>query len=133
MHALVGTVTTRKGARLHLAVHGLAYCGAGTGRILGPARELTAGDAAVVCRRCSRRLAAIVAQEIEVAARRRDAGAARRLARLDRIADLLRTPEQAAADAAMAAGIRRVLTMPTMPPAVLKVPAPADQPALFAA
>lgn len=49
---LIGAVSVRKGARTHYAVAGFAHCGAGTGRILGPARQATAATTANICRRC---------------------------------------------------------------------------------
>ncbi|WP_018807317.1 hypothetical protein [Salinispora arenicola] len=56
MQVMTGRVSTRKGARHHLALHGLAYCGAGTGRVID-AQPLTPTQAHAltgqVCRRCA--------------------------------------------------------------------------------
>jgi len=52
----LGQTTTRRGAKLHLAVSGLAACGAGSGRIIAattiPAHKITALGS--LCRTCQR-------------------------------------------------------------------------------
>lgn len=101
MHAInIGRVSTRKNGRLHLALNGLAHCGAGTGRILGPAREITAKMLAIVCRRCWRRLKELVSEAIHEVMRRRDRI---RLAILNAVADAMRSPAEIANE-------RRMLT-----------------------
>lgn len=102
---LLGRVSTRAGARLHLDVLGRAHCGAGTGRIRGAGRELERADAPLVCRRCNRRLRELMVDAIAEANRRRGPSARARLADLYRIDDALRTPARVAADTATAAGI----------------------------
>jgi hypothetical protein len=91
----VGRVTNRKNARTHLAVNGLAHCGAGTGRILGPSRNLVTDAVKTLCGRCVHVIRARVQEAIHVVMRRRDTAALRLL---NRIADALRTPAQVKAE-----------------------------------
>jgi hypothetical protein len=95
MIVLVGRVSTRKNARTHLAVNGLAYCGAGTGRILGPSRTLVADAVAALCGRCVHAIRARVQEAIHAVMRRRDSAALRLL---NKVADALRTPAQVKAE-----------------------------------
>jgi hypothetical protein len=103
----VGKVSTRKGAKLHLALHGLASCGSGTGRILGHARDLITNALPALCRRCVRRIKALVADAIAAVMRRRDST---RLSQLNKVADALATPAERAAEqrilASVAAGLK---------------------------
>ncbi|MCZ7478851.1 hypothetical protein [Micromonospora sp. WMMC273] len=115
----VAVVTTRRNARLHLAVHGRAWCGAGSGRILGPVRQLNPATAEQVCRRCSPRLTALVVEEIAEAYRRRRTSWA---IALNVIADRLRTPAQAAAEEAMLAEMRARLFAPAPQPVAAVLP-----------
>jgi len=53
----IGQVSTRKGAKPHADIHGRAYCGAGSGRIIATtSRPLTEDTAPLVCLRCRRHL-----------------------------------------------------------------------------
>lgn len=72
MYTKVGHVTTRRNARLHLAVNGLAYCGAGNGRILGPSRDVAATDRGHLCRRCGKALAQRLRMDRNLVSRRTD-------------------------------------------------------------
>ena len=91
----VGVVSTRSGARLHLNLHGRASCGAGSCRMIGPARQLVADAVKILCRRCWRRIKAAVAEAIHVVMRRRDSAALRVL---NRVADAMLTPAEAKAE-----------------------------------
>lgn len=91
----VGVVSTRSGARLHLNLHGRASCGAGSGWILGPARQLVADAVKILCRRCWRRIKAAVQDAIHVVMRRRDSAALRIL---NRVADAMLSPAEAKAE-----------------------------------
>jgi hypothetical protein len=85
MYTLVGQVTNRRGARLHLAIHGWAYCGSGSGRIL-KARDVRPSDRGHLCRRCASVLAIRLRLDYSLICRRRDQGS-RTLA--DVIADMI--------------------------------------------
>ena len=74
MYTQVGTVTTRRHARVHLAIHGRAYCGAGSGRILGPSRSIAASDRNHLCRRCAHAFADRLRMDYNLVSRRRDRG-----------------------------------------------------------
>lgn len=54
MRVTLGRVTTREDARQHLNIHGLAYCGAGTGRTIKATRHEIDGTAVLeaICLRC---------------------------------------------------------------------------------
>lgn len=55
----VGKVSTRKGARYHLDIHGWAYCGAGRGRTAAATRSRFDGvdvEPVQICRRCLKQL-----------------------------------------------------------------------------
>lgn len=63
----VGHVSTRKGARLHLATDGAAPCGSGT-RTIRDARIMVSGDVPMICKRCQvaiRNLASQAADRME--------------------------------------------------------------------
>jgi len=63
----VGHVSTRKGARLHLATDGAAPCGSGT-RTIRDARIMVSGDVPLICKRCQvaiRTLASQAADRME--------------------------------------------------------------------
>lgn len=47
----VGRVSTRRGARLHLATSGVAPCGSGSG-IIRESRVMTNGDVPMICKHC---------------------------------------------------------------------------------
>lgn len=104
---MVGNVSTRKNSRLHYAIHGRAYCGAGTGTILGPARTLVADATKILCRRCFKAVKDAVQEAIHEVMRRRNMSALRVL---NRLADALRTPAEIRAEertlAEIAAAIR---------------------------
>lgn len=85
----VGYVTTTPGARPHLALNGLAHCGAGTGRIIGDTTALTAAIAERACKRCRRRMELLATDELHEAQRRRETG---RAERANRILEALETP-----------------------------------------
>ncbi len=72
MYTLVGLVSTRRNARLHLAINGWAYCGAGRGRILGTARGVRTADHGHLCRRCGKALAERLRLDYNIVSRRRD-------------------------------------------------------------
>jgi hypothetical protein len=74
MYTQVGHVTNRRGARVHLAVNGWAYCGAGRGRIIGPVRNIAATDRGHLCRRCGRALADRLRLDHNLITRRTDRG-----------------------------------------------------------
>lgn len=103
---LVGRVTTRKGARLHLALNGLASCGAGSGRITGQVQPLTVELAARLCRRCAHLVRRLVAERVAVEDRRRDRGAPARLAAAQDLDDALRPAAEVAAQVAVLAELR---------------------------
>ncbi len=108
----VGYVTTRKNRRLHLALHGLAACGAGSGRILGPAFPLTPGHTGTLCRRCLHRTRALVHDTIGTYLNRPEPWARARVHRLSDVLYNLETPEQAAAAAQAMAVIAARLSTP---------------------
>lgn len=91
----IGNVSTRKNSKLHLALNGLAHCGAGTGKILGPARQLLPDTVKLVCRRCWQRIRAAVQEAIHEVMRRRDSAALRIL---NRVADAMLSPAEARAE-----------------------------------
>lgn len=91
----VGRVSARKYAKLHLNLHGLASCGAGDGRILGPAREITAKVIELLCRRCWKRIRTLVSEAIHEVMRRRDSA---RLRNLNAVADAMLSPAEAKAE-----------------------------------
>lgn len=130
----VGKVSRRTGARYHLALHGLAYCGAGTGRTIGAGVDITADHAPLICLRC----AAAIRRHLDDAQQT----AAMSPATADRIADArwaLRTPAEIAEADAAAAVILVRLTLPE--PAASVVPfdwrawlaTPAETPAALVA
>ncbi|MDQ7909207.1 hypothetical protein RB614_32265 [Phytohabitans sp. ZYX-F-186] len=94
-NVMVGQVSTRKGAKLHLSLNGLAHCGSGNGRIIGPARELTADNTPALCLRCAHRVKAVVQEDIHEVMRRRDQVGLRRL---NKLADALLTPAEVKAE-----------------------------------
>jgi hypothetical protein len=105
---ILGKVTERKGARLHLDTAGRAHCGAGRGTIAADTRRQLDGDAdaLTVCRRCIKAIRAALAAILDAAAA---AGGmmtpAEAIAR--DAANLFATPaERAARQAEIAAGIR---------------------------
>lgn len=98
----VGRVSVRKHSKLHLSLNGLAHCGAGSGRILGPARQLLADSVKLICRRCWPRIKSAVEEAIHEVMRRRDRV---RLAILNAVADAMRSPAEIAEEARMLAGI----------------------------
>jgi hypothetical protein len=105
---ILGKVSERKNARLHLDTGGRAHCGAGRGIIAADTRRYADGDlpAATVCLRCRKALRAALA---EVLAAAETAGGAMTRAESDArdAANLFATPaELAARDAEIAAGIR---------------------------
>jgi hypothetical protein len=102
MQLLVGQVSVRSKTKLHYAVYGRAYCGAGNGTILGPARQLVADAIGILCRRCVKAVRAAVQEAIHVVMRRRDSLALRVL---NRLADALRTPAEIKAEEATLAEI----------------------------
>ena len=101
-----GYVTSRDGARPHLAVNRLAYCGAGSGRIAGDRTDLTPEIAADLCRRCRRRVEVLATAELHEAQRRRGVSAKIRASVLNRILDALELPGTRAAVADLAVTLR---------------------------
>jgi hypothetical protein len=102
----VGRVSTRKGARLHIAIDatGRAACGAGT---CLTSCSISATDEPLLCRRCRkvRALRNLLITELSWISRRVDAGS-RAIARLFEIMiDALRTRAEIAADNALISGI----------------------------
>lgn len=105
---ILGKVSDRKGARLHLDTGGRAHCGAGRGIIAEDSRRAATGDLtpATVCLRCRKALRAALAETIAAAA---TAGGTMTTAEMHArdAANLFATPgELAARDAELAAGIR---------------------------
>lgn len=92
---MVGRVSTRKNARLHLNINGLAYCGAGNGRINGQPRDLIADAVTTLCGRCVHQIRQRVQDAIHQVMRRRDTAVLRLL---NKIADALRTPAEVKAE-----------------------------------
>jgi len=111
---LVGPVTTRPDARLHLNVFGRAHCGAGTGRVI-TSRHLELADKPRVCRRCLRRLSALLLDGIREAMSRYGATAARCLATLNRLYDALRPAAQVRAETTLAARVAATMAGPIRP------------------
>lgn len=101
-----GYVTTRDGARNHLAVTGLAWCGAGSGRIIGDTTDLTPAIAADLCRRCRRRAEILATAELHEAQRRRGITAQVRAVLLNLILDALELPATRAAVEVLAVDVR---------------------------
>lgn len=109
MDTYIGRVSTRRGARRHLALHGLAYCGAGTGRIitaelLTPELARTATTAGDTCRRCAAALDDRVRHLVTQAMNRRNNQAA--VDAYSDLVDALTTPEQRAANERLIADMR---------------------------
>lgn len=99
----LGYVSSRTGARPHLAVNGRAHCGAGSGRITGPTIELTRALVRTgLCGRCIRRIEALTTEALHDAMRRTDFASMRRVQVLNDILDLMETPATRAAVAALA-------------------------------
>lgn len=107
MQVLVGQVSVRSNSKLHYAIHGRAFCGSGNGTILGPARQLVADAAAVLCRRCFKAVRDAVQEAIHEVMRRRNLTALRVL---NRLADALRTPAEARAEERTLAEIATAIT-----------------------
>lgn len=105
---ILGKVSDRKGARLHLDTGGRAHCGAGRGVIDENTRRAADGElpTATVCLRCRKALRAALAAVLDAAAQLGgEMTAAEAAAR--NAANLFATPaELAARDAEIAAGIR---------------------------
>lgn len=104
---ILGRVTERKGARLHLDTAGRAHCGAGRGTIAADTRRQLDGDAdaTTVCRRCIKAIRAALAAILDAAAA---VGGAMTNAETNArdAANLFATPaERAAREAELAAGI----------------------------
>lgn len=60
---LIGQVSLRRDAKLHLAINGLAHCGAGNGRILADTtRGITPEDRPSICGRCFHAIRIAVAE-----------------------------------------------------------------------
>jgi hypothetical protein len=105
---ILGKVTERKGARLHLEVAGRAHCGAGRGIIAEATRRTADGELnpGAVCLRCRKALRAALAGVLDAATA---AGGMMTPAEANarNAANLFATPaEIAARDAEIAAGIR---------------------------
>lgn len=98
----VGAVSVRPKSKLHYAIHGRAYCGSGDGTILGPARQLVADAAKILCRRCFKAVKTAVQEAIHEVMRRRNTAALRVL---NAVADALRTPAEIRAEEATLAEI----------------------------
>jgi hypothetical protein len=106
---ILGKVSERKGARLHLEVAGRAHCGAGRGIIAEATRRVADADLnpGAVCLRCRKALRAALAGVLDAAAA---AGGIMTPAEANarNAANLFATPaELAARDAELAEGIRR--------------------------
>lgn len=91
----VGAVSVRPKSKLHLAVNGRSYCGAGSGWLIGPARQLVAEAASILCRRCFKAVREAVQEAIHEVMRRRNLTALRVL---NRLADALRSPAEIRAE-----------------------------------
>lgn len=91
----VGAVSVRPKSKLHYALHGRAFCGSGNGVILGPARQLVADAAKILCRRCFKAVKDAVQEAIHEVMRRRNTAALRVL---NAVADALRTPAEVKAE-----------------------------------
>jgi hypothetical protein len=100
----LGYVSSRPGARPHLAINGRAHCGAGSGRITGKTVALTRDLAkAGICLRCIRRVEALTTDALHDAMRRTDFASMRRVQVLNDILDLMESPATRAAVNALAA------------------------------
>jgi hypothetical protein len=112
---LVGHVSTRDGARLHLSVNGRAHCGAGGALILGDERVIRPEHKASVCRRsCLRaiREALDAALTVSMDQRRREVAC--------RTREALRTPAEIAHEDQRAAEMREYRRfVATMGPALV--------------
>lgn len=105
----VGAVSARPGARLHLNLHGLASCGAGSGRVRGAVSPVDQVDTGRLCRRCYRRLGDLLAEVRQDVARLRYTGVRARLAAIDALMDALHTPAQIARLTELTASLRQFL------------------------
>jgi hypothetical protein len=107
MHTQVGIVSTRKGARVHVAINGRAYCGAGNGRIIGHSRNINAHDHGKLCRRCARAYEPRLILDMDAKNRRPDAESRRFASRLEAMLDEVcpLTPADLATLDEMASGI----------------------------
>lgn len=104
---ILGKVSERKGARLHLDTAGRAHCGAGRGTIAADTRRQLDGDAdaTTVCRRCIKAIRAALAAAVAAYDTADGPMTPAEIAARD-AAGLLATPaERAARDAQVAAGI----------------------------
>lgn len=100
----VGQVT--RNGKTHLNLHGLAACGAGTGRIIAATiHEITPADTGHVCRRCAAKIQTRIVNEAWLTSRRTDRGSVAARNRLLDMADALRTPAEIEREARMISGI----------------------------
>jgi len=128
----MGYVTTRPGARLHLAAGDRPHCGAGI-RAIARVRGIRDDDTKLVCRRCRKALVAALARIVNIRSRSLSPTNRGLVETGRRLISALATRRERAAETAMLDDIRAHLAANCSPTTKITYPEPEsdDQPTLF--
>lgn len=118
---MLGLVTTRNGARLHLSIRGRAYCGAGSG-VIQSSRSALATDGDKVCKRCREAVRMVLVDILSVRERmgyrelRGNRSNTRIIHAIEALIDGMMTGGERAARAKTLAALEEVLERQVTPP-----------------